>query len=125
MRYAQFILYRDDSLSPHYTKTLLSLSTLGQLFHYLPMFPPFPVEWFRSLFPPISHILLIYQNTLYEAYFDKLSIGLGEGYVYILPHGCPSLLQSYFDFSLQPQLQVRRKTMTGVAPVWNGIKMEA
>lgn len=58
----------------------------------------------------------------------KLSIGPGEGYVARLSSAVPavpSLLQGYFDFSLQPQLRVRRKTMTGVAPVWSGIKMEA
>lgn len=82
----------------------------------------------------------MYQNTSYEAYFDKnlcrpenfpLALGRGNVYVFSLHSplsavpAVPSLLQSYFDFSFQPQLQARRKMMTGVAPVWSGVKMEA
>lgn len=84
--------YRDDSLSPDYTESLLRLRYFRVAFPLSSyQFFPFPVEWFSSLFPPpISHILLIYQNTSYEAYFDKnlcrpenFPLALGRGNVYI------------------------------------------
>lgn len=45
--------YRDDSLSPDYTESLLSLRYFKAAFPLSSyQFFPFPVEWFRSLFPP-------------------------------------------------------------------------